>query len=91
LRRIVPGKMSARRGGGGEQETSEEMKNVIMREQQKVLFNELVSRLTDKCFDKCVTSPSSRLSSSESTCLTQCALRFLDSSKVVMERLNSGR
>lgn len=51
-------------------------------EQKKAAFNELVSKLTDACFDKCVTKPRGSLSSGETQCLAYCSLRFMETSQV---------
>ncbi len=57
-------------------------------EKRKAVFNEVVAKLTEKCFDKCVTyAPGNKFSSSESSCLTNCALVYLQSGQVVLERL----
>mmetsp|Transcript_2840 Transcript_2840/g.17675 ORF Transcript_2840/g.17675 Transcript_2840/m.17675 type:complete len:81 (+) Transcript_2840:98-340(+) len=77
-----------------DKEKREQMAQVqafIEQEKQKAVFNELVSKLTDLCWDKCVGTPGNRLSSSEQACLAQCAARFLDSSRVIMERFQQPR
>ena len=61
-------------------------------EKRKAVFNEVVAKLTDTCFEKCVTyAPGAKFSSSEASCLTNCALRYLESGRVVLERLQGGR
>jgi len=39
---------------------------------------ELLTEMSDKCFKKCVYSPSSALSSSEQKCLDNCSGRFME-------------
>ena len=57
-------------------------------EKRKAVCNEVVAKLAEKCFDKCVTyAPGNKFSSSESSCLTNCALVYLQSGQVVLERL----
>jgi import inner membrane translocase subunit TIM8 len=56
-------------------------------EQHKAVFNELVSLITNKCFEKCVGSPGKSLSSSEQACVSQCTLRFLETNQVILQRL----
>ena len=56
-------------------------------EQQKAVFNELVSLITDKCFAKCVSTPGKSLSSGEQACVSQCTLRFLETNQVILQRL----
>jgi import inner membrane translocase subunit TIM8 len=59
-------------------------------EKRKAVFNEVVAKLTEKCFDKCVTyAPGNKFSSSESSCLSNCALVYLQSGQVVLERLQN--
>ena len=62
----------------------------IEQERHKAVFNELVAKLTDVCWDKCVGAPSTRLSGSEQSCLGNCASRFLDASQVVMNKFTKG-
>ena len=56
-------------------------------EQQKVVLNQLISKLTDKCFDKCVSYAGKRLSSGEESCLKFCSLRQLDAAQFIQHRL----
>ena len=59
-------------------------------EKQKAQFNELVSHITSKCFSLCVPkAPGKALDSYEQACLSQCALRFLESNEVVLTRLGA--
>ena len=59
----------------------------LQQEQQKAMMNEMVGKLTSVCWDKCITSaPGSKFSSGESTCLTNCAQRFLDMSMLIAKR-----
>ncbi|KAL6900712.1 hypothetical protein ACP4OV_005388 [Aristida adscensionis] len=56
-------------------------------EQQKAMVGEMVGKLTSVCWDKCITStPGSKFSSSETTCLTNCAQRYLDMSVLIAKR-----
>jgi import inner membrane translocase subunit TIM8 len=62
----------------------------LQQEKQKAVLNELVGKLTDVCWDKCITStPGSKFSSSESSCLTNCAQRFLETSSLILRRFQS--
>jgi len=59
-------------------------------EKRKAVFNEVVAKLTDTCFEKCITyAPGSSFSRTESSCLTNCALRYLESGQVVLGRLQN--
>uniref|UniRef100_A0A0E0LXC3 Mitochondrial import inner membrane translocase subunit n=1 Tax=Oryza punctata TaxID=4537 RepID=A0A0E0LXC3_ORYPU len=68
-------------------ENSAEMQRFIEQEQQKAMMSEMVGKLTSVCWDKCITStPGSKFSSGETTCLTNCAQRFLDMSVIIAKR-----
>ncbi|GAB4860376.1 Mitochondrial import inner membrane translocase subunit tim8 [Ancistrocladus abbreviatus] len=69
---------------------SAELQNLINQEKQRAMVNEMVAKLTSVCWDKCVTgTPGSKFSSSEVTCLNNCARRYLDMSMMIMNRLQS--
>ncbi|EGN98999.1 hypothetical protein SERLA73DRAFT_181779 [Serpula lacrymans var. lacrymans S7.3] len=44
---------------------------------------ELMNKTNEKCFAKCVTKPSSSLSSTEETCLTRCLQRYMEAFNIV--------
>merc|ERR1712021_41085 len=58
------------------------MRNV---QQQVALANmqELLTKITDKCFKKCISSPSSSLSGGDQKCLAMCMDRYMDSFNIV--------
>ena len=58
-------------------------------EQQKAVLNQLIHKLTTRCWEKCMGSPGKRLSSSEENCLKYCALRHIDASQFVQQRLQA--
>ncbi|XP_058226461.1 mitochondrial import inner membrane translocase subunit TIM8-like [Rhododendron vialii] len=69
---------------------SAELQHYINKEKEKAMVNEMVAKLTSVCWDKCVTStPGSKFSSSESSCLSNCAQRYLDMSLIIMKRFQS--
>ncbi|KAG0565323.1 hypothetical protein M758_8G176800 [Ceratodon purpureus] len=69
-----------------------QMQQFLQQEKQKAALNELVGKLTDACWDKCITStPGSKFSSSESSCLTNCAQRFLETSTLILRRFQSSQ
>ncbi|CEG01582.1 Mitochondrial import inner membrane translocase subunit Tim8 [Ostreococcus tauri] len=66
------------------------LQQFLEEEKRKAVFNEVVAKLTETCFEKCVTyAPGSKFSSSESSCLTNCALRYLESGQVILGRLQN--
>lgn len=44
---------------------------------------ELLTKVTNKCFQKCITKPGTSLDSSETKCLNHCVDRFFDSYNIV--------
>jgi import inner membrane translocase subunit TIM8 len=55
-----------------------------------MMINEIVSKLTSECWDKCITGiPGSKFSSGETTCLTNCAGRFLEMTEIIARKFGS--
>ncbi|MFH4981821.1 hypothetical protein AB6A40_008530 [Gnathostoma spinigerum] len=74
--------------------TPEQQNEVIAGvKQQAAIANaqNLITDLSEKCTQKCITSPGSSLSNGEKQCLTRCMDRFMDSwnlvSQVLQKRL----
>ncbi|KAI5121239.1 hypothetical protein M0805_007246 [Coniferiporia weirii] len=44
---------------------------------------ELINKINEKCFYKCVTKPSTSLSGSEETCLSRCMERYMEAFNIV--------
>ncbi|KAK3439721.1 mitochondrial import inner membrane translocase subunit TIM8-like [Eucalyptus grandis] len=69
---------------------SAELQRLISQEKERAMVNEMVAKLTSACWDKCITgTPGSKFSSSESTCLANCAQRYMDMSIIIMKRFQS--
>uniref|UniRef100_A0A7N0RAI6 Mitochondrial import inner membrane translocase subunit n=1 Tax=Kalanchoe fedtschenkoi TaxID=63787 RepID=A0A7N0RAI6_KALFE len=69
---------------------SPELQHFINQEKEKAMVNEMVAKLTTVCWDKCVTgTPGSKFSSSETSCLTNCAHRYMDMSLQIMKRFQN--
>ncbi|PHT83502.1 Mitochondrial import inner membrane translocase subunit TIM8, partial [Capsicum annuum] len=50
----------------------------------------IVGKLTSACWDKCITgTPGSKFSSSEASCLTNCAQRYMEMSMIIVERFQN--
>merc|ERR1711953_388731 len=64
------------------QQKDELMRNV---QAQVALANmqELLTKVTDKCFKKCISSPSSSLSGGDQKCLAMCMDRYMDAFNIV--------
>jgi len=60
-------------------------------EQQKAVIQAAINKLTETCFDKCITKPGAKLDSSEAACISNCAGRYLDSSVFVVSRMMQKR
>ncbi|OMO88013.1 Tim10/DDP family zinc finger [Corchorus capsularis] len=70
--------------------SSPELQRFLAQEKEKAMVNEMVAKLTSECWDKCITStPGSKFSSSESSCLANCAQRYLDMTAIIMKRFQS--
>ncbi|XP_031475074.1 mitochondrial import inner membrane translocase subunit TIM8 [Nymphaea colorata] len=69
---------------------SAELQRFLQQEKEKAMVNEMVGKLTSVCWDKCITSAAgSKFSSSETTCLTNCAQRYIEMSQIIMRRFQS--
>ncbi|CAA2939143.1 mitochondrial import inner membrane translocase subunit TIM8-like [Olea europaea var. sylvestris] len=69
---------------------SPELQQFISQEKEKAMVNEMIAKLTTVCWDKCITgTPGSKFSSSESSCLTNCAQRYMDMSLIIMKRFQN--
>ena len=55
-------------------------------EKERAMANEVVAKITSSCWDKCVDKPGSKFSSSETSCLSNCALRYMDMTMLIMKR-----
>lgn len=64
-----------------------ELQQFMETENQKAVIQAAISKLTDICFEKCITKPGNKLDSSEANCVANCAGRFLDSSVFVVNRM----
>ncbi|XP_075479880.1 mitochondrial import inner membrane translocase subunit TIM8 [Primulina tabacum] len=68
--------------------SSPELQRFLNQEKEKAMVSEMIGKLTSVCWDKCITgTPGSKFSSSESTCLANCAQRYMDMSLIIMKRL----
>lgn len=64
------------------------MQAFIQEENQKAAVQQIISKLTNTCWDKCMSSkPGNKLSSWESDCIANCAERFLDTSLLIVQRM----
>eukprot|EP00924_Labyrinthula_sp_SR-Ha-C_P013459 snap_masked-scaffold_5-processed-gene-3.20-mRNA-1 protein AED:0.03 eAED:0.03 QI:0/-1/0/1/-1/1/1/0/79 len=62
------------------------LQQVRMKASQMAL-TELLGNINDRCFKKCVQYPSTKLSTSEQTCIAYCMDRYQDTLQVVAQSL----
>eukprot|EP00316_Scyphosphaera_apsteinii_P006746 CAMPEP_0119310438 /NCGR_PEP_ID=MMETSP1333-20130426/19439_1 /TAXON_ID=418940 /ORGANISM="Scyphosphaera apsteinii, Strain RCC1455" /LENGTH=82 /DNA_ID=CAMNT_0007314621 /DNA_START=65 /DNA_END=313 /DNA_ORIENTATION=+ len=68
-----------------------DLQSFMETEQQKAVIQAAIGKLTETCFEKCITKPGAKLDSSEANCIANCAARFLDSSVFVVSRMMAKR
>ncbi|XP_061883456.1 mitochondrial import inner membrane translocase subunit Tim13 [Entelurus aequoreus] len=75
-------------GAGGKVDTGTIMEQVKV---QIAVANaqELLQRMTDKCFKKCIGKPGSTLDNSEQKCIAMCMDRYMDAWNTVSRTYNS--
>lgn len=75
-------------GSGGKIDTGTIMEQVKV---QIAVANaqELLQRMTDKCFKKCIGKPGSSLDNSEQKCIAMCMDRYMDAWNTVSRTYNS--
>ena len=68
-----------------------DLQNFMETENQKAVIQAAISKLTETCFDKCISKPGSKLDATEANCIANCAGRYLDSSVFVVNRMIAKR
>ncbi|XP_055304535.1 mitochondrial import inner membrane translocase subunit Tim8 [Sitodiplosis mosellana] len=63
-----------------------ELQDFLMAEKQKAQVNAQIHEFTEICWERCVDTPESKLSSKAETCLSNCVDRFIDTSLLVTNR-----
>lgn len=71
---------------GPEAAVSPELQSFIQRETQVAQVQSMIATLTEVCWDTCISSPGSYLSSKESACLENCARRFVETTQYILQR-----
>ncbi|XP_049394437.1 mitochondrial import inner membrane translocase subunit TIM8-like [Solanum stenotomum] len=70
--------------------SSPELQQLLNQEKERAMVNEVVAKLTSSCWDKCMTgTPGSKFSSSEYNCLSHCAQRYMETTMLIMKRVQS--
>ena len=57
----------------------DELKKQLKAEMALATMRELITEMTERCYDKCISKPGSSLDSYEQRCLGNCMDRYLDS------------
>lgn len=70
-----------------DQRQAAHMQAFIAEENQKAAVQQIIAKLTETCWDKCMGKPGTKLSNWESDCLSNCAERFLDTSIFIVEKM----
>ena len=65
---------------------SPELQQFLARESQIAQVQQMISTLSDVCWDKCISSPGSYMSSKETSCLDNCAKRFVETTQFILQR-----
>ncbi|KAK4326651.1 hypothetical protein Pmani_002812 [Petrolisthes manimaculis] len=79
-------------GPGGERMSSNQREELMDQVKQQIIIantQELLTKLGEKCFTKCITKPGSSLDSSEQKCLAMCMDRYMDSWNLVSRTYTS--
>ncbi|EPE32695.1 Tim10-like protein [Glarea lozoyensis ATCC 20868] len=61
--------------GGGDQKSI--VMNRVRQEAAMTNARQLIEKVNEHCFDKCVPKPGTSLSSGETTCFTQCMEKYM--------------
>lgn len=64
-------------------QVKKQVEEQISQELAMVHANELVSKLTDNCFQRCILQPSSSLTGVEETCVSQCMEKYMRAWNVI--------
>lgn len=65
------------------QQLKQQIQDQISQELAVANATELVNKITENCFDKCVINPQSQLTPQEDSCVTQCLEKYMRSWNVV--------
>lgn len=59
--------------------------------QQQMIFQQVMIKLTDLSFERCVTKPGTSLSYSEQTCIQATVGKFVDCSQLILQRVQNSQ
>ena len=64
----------------------QELQRLLAAEQQRVMVQTIMFRLTDLSFEQCVASPGTTLSSSERACIAAMTNKYIEASEVIKRK-----
>lgn len=67
-------------------ESPEMIQRLVLQEQQKVLVQQVIAKLTEVSFDQCVDRPEASLTSRQRACIHTVVGKYLDTSEFVLGR-----
>ncbi|XP_066927369.1 mitochondrial import inner membrane translocase subunit Tim13-like [Clytia hemisphaerica] len=76
---------SSRYGSSGGQPSSSQMMEAVKQQIAVANAQELLSKMSDKCFKKCITKPGANLDNSEQKCLAMCMDRYMEAWNLVSQ------
>lgn len=76
-------------GGSGGSAGGGSLQEQLMAEQQKLMVQQVMFKLTEQAFDSCVQKPSTSLSSSEQSCIAAVASKYLEAGEFMIRKISS--
>ncbi|RUP45105.1 Tim10/DDP family zinc finger-domain-containing protein [Jimgerdemannia flammicorona] len=70
-------------GSGGDSDKKQQVMDQVRGDLALANAQELINKMNEKCFTKCVPKPGYRLESGEKTCLSKCMDRYMEAWNVV--------
>ncbi|KAF9379619.1 protein translocase subunit [Podila verticillata] len=70
-------------GGGSMEAKKQQVMDQVRSELALANAQELINKINEKCFAKCVPKPGSSLDSSEQACLSKCMDRYMEAWNIV--------
>lgn len=69
--------------------TKEEVESIRLFAMNESKFVEMLSPIVDICSEKCISDPSTRLSSANKACIRACTKKYHQAQKFLMTRLSN--
>ena len=75
--------LSSSPAGTSSSQVRQRLQNAVVTQTNIMNAKYLISKVNENCFDKCIPSPGSSLSSKEQTCLSSCMEKYIEAWNVV--------